>query len=291
MDLLKISQSFGLSGHAVGSGSLIESALSRRLLWITDVELRDNGLPVNAEEPIDLERAESDWFSIDTPLAAMVQSRINDRDFRFLDQLPLDSDGGEHITFEDLHSANLVAERATLTEHKDRVRDIVEQAANDGVIEFEGSRWSECVNRLDDIVVDMTLNFKQAHDTLDAIEQSIEEQRVNRREELKGDWETLTKELSGDASLEHTGLEELSATFSLASCEGSLDIRVMEDCVTRIRDYLSSGERQDLVLNRSGRSSDALEGFLSFSRGIGDTSPYPSGRNLRHLLSRIRGEV
>ena len=291
VDLLRINQNTGLSNHTGDSSSQIEAALSRRLLWITEVELHDDGLPVNAEEPIDLERAESDWFSIDTPVEVVVQTRISSGDFRFLDLLALAPDSQEPVSLEDMHSADLATARETLKNHKDRTRDAVEQAEKDGVIEFEGSRWSELTHSLDDILVDATLNFKRAHDILEKTESTVQGERINRREELNNDWEALIRELREDDSLGFEVLKGLSDTFGLASRDESLDIRVMEDCVTRARDYLSSGEHQDLVLNRSERSSDALEGFLRFTRGVGDLSPYPRGSNLRQLLSRIRGDV
>ena len=287
-DILKVNQNASFSGHGAGSSSQIESALSRRLLWITSVELGDDGLPVNAEEPIDLERAEANWFSTSTPLEAVVRSRISNGDLRFLDLLSMDSAAGEPATLEDLYSADLTAARETLGEHLSGARAAVEQAANDGVLEFEGARWSELTFSLDDIEVATTLNFKQAHDTLEGVEGTVQKERNNRREELKSDWKTLTKELE-EVSLDTEVFKRLSDTFKLASRDESLDIRVMEDCVTRVRDYLS-GDRQDLVLARSDISRETLEDFLRFSRGIGDPSPYQGHRNLRRLLSQSRDE-
>ena len=290
-DLLRINQSAGFSGYGVGPSSQIDVALSRRLLWIISVELGDDGLPVNAEEPIDLDRIEANWFSTDTALEAVVRSRISDGDFRFLDLLSVDSDTGEPVMPEEAYSADLAAARETLDEHKVRARDAVEQAANDGVIEFEGARWSELTHSLDDIVVDVTLNFKRTHDILEGVEAAVQKERINRRKELKRDWETLNKKLTEDDSLAPEVLERLSDTFELASCDESLDIRVMEDCVTRVRDYLS-GDRRDLdhVLTRLESSRETLKDFLRFSRGLGDLSPYQGRRNLMRLLSQSRGE-
>ena len=200
----------------------------------------------------------------------------------------MDSAAGEPATLEDLYSADLTAARETLGEHLSGARAAVEQAANDGVLEFEGARWSELTFSLDDIEVATTLNFKQAHDTLEGVEGTVQKERNNRREELKSDWKTLTKELE-EVSLDTEVFKRLSDTFKLASRDESLDIRVMEDCVTRVRDYLS-GDRQDLVLARSDISRETLEDFLRFSRGIGDPSPYQGHRNLRRLLSQSRDE-
>ena len=117
---------------------------------------------------------------------------------------------------------------------------------------------------------------------------SIREDRINRREELTRDWETLIRAMKEDPSVTPGVLEGLSTTFMLASRDDSLDIRVMEDCVSRIRE-LRSGDRQDLGPTPSDSSSKTLEDFLRFSRGVGE--PRESRSNgLRHMLLRSQGE-
>ena len=289
-DLEKVNQNAGLSGRGIGPNARIETALSRRLLWIPAVDLEDDGLPVNAEEPVDLQRAEAVWFSTDTPLDVVVSSRIESGDFRFLDLLSLDSATGQPVEPEVAYSTYLAAARETLEEHLGRTREAVDQAASDGIIEFEGARWSELTHSLEDIVVGEIRNFKQTHDTLEEIEVSVREDRINRREELTRDWETLIEHLGEDDSVAPGVLGELSTTFKLASRDDSLDIRVMEDCVSRIRNY-RSGDRHDLVPTPSEISRRTLEDFLSFSRGIGELPSHERRSNgLRHMLLRSRGE-
>ena len=268
-DLQQVNQNAGFSGRGIGPNSQIEIALSRRLLWIPAVELRDDGLPANAEEPIDLQRAEPDWFSTDTPLDVVVVSRIGNGDFRFLDLLSLDSATGQPGKPEVAYSTDLAAARETLEEHHRRACDAVEQAASDGVIEFEGARWSELTYSLEDIAVDKIRNFKQAQDVLETIEVSVRGERINRREELTREWKTCMRDLGEDTSVAPEVLEELTTTFKLASRDDSLDIRVMEDCVSRIRNF-QSGDPQDLVRTPSESPRRTLEDFLRFSLGIGE---------------------
>ena len=289
-DLQKVNQNAGFSEPDISPNSQIEIALSRRLLWIPSVDLRDDGLPMNAEEPIDLERAETDWFSTDIPLDVVVSSRIGNGDFRFLDLLSLDPATGQPVKPEVVYSTYLAAARETLQEHLSRARDAVDQAASDGVIEFEGARWSELTHSLEDVTDGEIHNFKQAHDVLEAIEVSVRENRISRREELTKDWETLVRDLGYDTSVAPEVLEELSSTFKLASRDDSLDIRVMEDCVSRIRNF-QSGDRQDLVPNPPESSRRTLEEFLRFSRGIGELPPHGRRSNgLRHVLLRSKGK-
>ena len=289
-DLQKVNQNAGFSGRDISPHSQIEIALSRRLLWIPAVDLRDDGLPMNAEEPIDLQRAEPDWFSTDVPLDVVVSSRIGNGDFRFLDLLSLDPATGQPVNPEVAYATYLAAARETLEEHLSRARDAVEQAASDGVIEFEGARWSELTHSLEDVTVGEMHNFKQAHDVLEAIEVSVREDRISRREELSRDWETLIRDLGKDTSVAAEVLEELSTTFKLASRNDSLDIRVMEDSVSRIRNF-QSGDRQDLVPTPLESPRRTLEDFLRFSRGVGELLPHERRSNgLRHVLLRSKGK-
>lgn len=292
-DLQKVVQMSGLSGHGIKPEPQIETALSMRLLWIPAVDLGDDGLPVNANEPIDLHRAEADWFSLDTPLDLIVRSRISHGDFRFLDVLSFDSATGQPVEPEVAYSADLAAARETLEEHLNRAHETVDRAVSDGVIEFEGDRWSKSTYSLEDIrkdiEVDKIRNFKEAHDILEEIEVSIREDRINRREELAKDWEKQIRCAKEDPSITPGVLQGLSTTFMLASRDDSLDIRVMEDCVSRIRES-RSGDRQDLGPTPSDTSRRTLEDFLRFSRGNG--GPHERRSNgLRHLLLRSQEEV
>ena len=293
-DLQQVIQNSDFVGLGISPDSQIETALSRRLLWIPAVDLGDDGLAVNAKEPIDLQRAEADWFSIDTTLDLAARSRISNGDFRFLDLLSLDSATGQPVEPEVAYSTDLAAARETLEEHLDRARETVDQAVSDGVIEFEGDRWSKSTYSLEDIrediAVDKTRNFKEAHDILDEIEVSIREDRVNRREELSRDWETLVGAVGEDPGVAPEVLEELSTTFKLASRDESLDIRVMEDCVSRIRNF-QSGDPQDLLSTPSEGPRVTLEDFLQFSSGIGELQLHERrSRGLKHVLLRSKDE-
>ena len=292
-DLQRVNQN--AARHGLGDDVDIETALSRRLLWMPGVELEDDGTPSVPEHPVDLERATSDWFSGDAPLAQMVTSRVSAGDFRFLAILSPESTNGEPGDLENLFSPDLTTARETLQGHWDHTRAAVEQAVSDGVIEFEGMRWSELTNALVDIPVEQTRNFKRAHDTLDWIESTIENDRSVRRNELMTEWNPLLMDLQEDPTVESVVAADLSKTFTLASQRDSLDIRIMEDCVSRVRNH-TSGDGQDLLPVRLESHSTALEDFLTFSEIAVDSQSFSgAGNTLRTLLrrsdSRIQGTV
>ena len=270
----------------------LEMGLSKRLLWVPAVELGDDGRPLNRETPVELSKADEDWFFGDTQIDAAVKARADSSDFRFLDLLATAraTDNSHEIAVLPSYSAELAAARETLSEHLAVVRDDVDQAANDGVIEYEGAKWNEFTHDLDDIIVDRMLNFRKIHDRLDAVQKSVGEERTSRREELVGDWEDLTREpLEEDTDREAMFLEALSITFQMAGRDKSLDIRVMEDCVSRMRNF-RSGDRDDLELASLEGSRTTLEEFLRFSAVASDRQAN-SGGGLRNLVRLSRGEV
>ena len=236
----------------------LEMGLSRRLLWVPHVELADDGRPLNPEDPVDLRHLDEDWFSDDSPVDAVVRARIENRDFRFIDLLrtALVADPTDDMNI--AYATDLAAARETLGEHVSSTRDDVNQAANDGVIEYEGSTWNDFTNALNDMDVGKVLNFQDAHDTLEAIQTSVGEERARRREELIEDWEDLTADTVGDSDPEMAFIADLTSTFELASRDEPLDIRVMEDCVSRMRNY-RSGDRIDLELASADASRETLE--------------------------------
>ena len=288
-DLQTIVQYNGRQSSGNGSADQLEVSLSRRLLWIPAIDLASDGRPMNPQAPVNLSEADRDWFSCDTPIDAAIRARVETSDFRFLDLLETVWATERSDDIDSLYSADLAAAKETLHGHLSSAREGVDQAANDGVIEYEGARWNEFGHAIDDIFVDEVLNFKEAHDTLEAIQMSVGNERTRRREELMGDWEDLSLDSLGDSDREVEFIKGLKGTFELASREKSLDIRVMEDCVSRIRNY-RSGDLHVLILARVDGSRTTLEEFLSFCSGMRDRQTNFGGGGLRNIVRRSRGE-
>ncbi|MXX93391.1 MAG: cadherin-like beta sandwich domain-containing protein [Chloroflexi bacterium] len=272
------------ANHGLGDDINLAVAISRRLIWMPFVELRDDGKPVDDSRPIDLDLVAPDWFAGDATLEQVTKSRISIGDFRFLDILTSGIANDERSNFDGLFAPEIAAAKETLREHRDRAQTVVDQAVSDGVIEYDGKRWTEVTNVLEDIVVDQVLNFKGAHDKLDWIESTIGCERDSRRKELRTEWEPLIRGLREDPSVLGVIVEELDETFQLASHDASLDIRIMEDCVSRVRNH-KSGDGQDLRPTISRNQSEVLENFLAFCEISVDGQTLSQGANrLRSLL-------
>ena len=211
-------------------------------------------MPLDTDLPIALSQIEESWYSTDLSAESVIRLRINNNDFRFIDLLSSASASSQSIDAEPTYLGDLIAAKETLAEHLKETRDDVEQAANDGVIDFDGAEWNEFTYTLDDISVDEVLNFKDVHDDLDGILMSLNDERSRRRAELATEWGTLTGFTGEESALEEEFLEGLTTTFEMASRDDSLDIRVMEDCVTRIRSF-RSGDSQDIYSGPTGTGS------------------------------------
>ena len=290
-DLETVVKSGGWEATGIAHTDELEKGLSRRLVWAPQVDLADDGRPRDSDAPLNLDTLDMGSFSDDPPIDAVVRARIENGDFRFIDLLrtALAADPSDDMKI--AYATDLAAARETLGEHLSSTWDDVNQAANDGVIEYDGARWNEVAHVLDDMDVEDVLNFNEAHDKLEAIQRLVGGERVSRREELIKEWQNLTGKPSEDRDIEIEFLEELAHTFELSSRDESLDIRVMDDCVSRMRNY-RSGEQIDLVLTPAGGSRETLEEFLTFCNGMGDRLPhFGQGEGLKNQVRRSRGEV
>ena len=281
-DIRRVIENYRLSRKVTDPSAQIDIALSKRLLWIPDVDLQDDGLPSNAAPPIDHRRIGADALLGDSTLEAVVNSRVANRDYRFLDHLSPEF-ATDSRDPEVAYSAELKTERETLSEHRSSIRDALDRAAGDGVMEFEGKDWSNFTYELDDIPVETTLNFRAAHDALEAIEGRLAELSDVRREELAAAWQELCERPDSDLG----SVDELSETFRLASHGDPPDLRVMDDCVSRLNDYVN-GDHDDSFLQPSKTSPGNLEDFLHVASGIQRDRAQREG--LRQMLSLFKRE-
>ena len=276
-DLRRVIENSGLSGKVTDPSAQIDIALSKRLLWIPEVDLQDDGLPSNAEAPIDHRRIGADALLADSTLEEVVNSRVANRDYRFLGHLSPEFTTDTRDP-EVAYSARLKAERDTLGEHHISISHALDRAAGDGVMEYEGEDWSNFTHELDDILVKTTLNFRPAHDALQAIEGRLARLSALRREELVTAWQKLCERLGSDLG----SVDELSETFRLASHRAQPDLRVMDDCVSRLNDYVNS-DHDDSLLKPPKASPGNLEAFLHVASGI--QSDQAQGEGLRQMVS------
>ena len=254
-------------GHRVQQ---LETAISRWLLWMPSIEIDDACVPVSDDRWGNLAQDTAYLRQNNVSLEEVLQSRMDHRDFRFSDVLMsgLSKDALDHNRNKCL--AQLTIEKNTLREAIERTQTAVEQAEKDGVIEFEGSYWNLHQNSLDDLDVEGIMNFRPVYGALDAIKNGLQQERLQRRQELLEEWQTLGSRSEEDPDIDEEFLTDVSSTFERASSIDSLDIRVMQECASRLRNHQSREEGSVVRTNREEAEHQPLENFLTFYEGVGN---------------------
>ena len=272
--------------------SQLETAISRRLLWVPSVEIDDACVPVSDDSLVDMVRDTASLHQGDTSLENALQKRMDHRDFRFSDILMsgLPRESLDHNR--NRYLAALTVEKKTLREAIDLTEAAVDQAEKDGVIEFEGSQWNKHQYTLSDLDVEAVLNFRPVYDALEAIKKELHEERMQRGQELLEEWQALTGESAGDLDLNGDLLKEVSSTFEKARNTDSLDIRVMEECVSRLRNHHSGEEVSVAQTTREGIQPRPLEEFLRFYEAIANPRVHVQDSNgLNNLALELKAGV
>ena len=277
--------------HA-GPVDQLESALSRRLLWIPSLHLNDNGLPFSDDSLIDLATAPTSFDLSSMALEEVMLRRIDNHDFRFFELLRYGLSPDAVDLLDRRFQSELASERKTLMEDLEATQGAVEQAEKDGVIEFEGTLWTKHKNTLDDVNVEEALDFITIYDGFDAIRRELNEERSRRGQELFEEWQSLEGQFDLESDDDQVFLAGVKSTFEMAGRIESLDIRVMEDCVSRVRNR-QSGEEEYLTrtIGETVRHG-TLEEFQEFFRRIGDPKAHVrSSEGLRNLIQELRRAV
>ena len=288
-DVTRVVESHRQRAIVEDTDSTLETAMAARLFWVDSLDLNDLGLPRSEQDLLLLSSSDSRLDLPDTGLEEAIRNRINNlQDFRFVDFMieGLSGDAIERVN--SLVSSAIVDDRRTLQGDIEATRATIEQAEKDGVIEFEGATWDKHVETLNDIVVGEIKNFKAAFDSLDSIRSELDEEREKRRQELLNEWDDLLS--SSDEGEQNVGslFDEVNSTFKQASNSSTLDIRVMEDCVSRLRNFQAEDEIALPNLSPERERTSSLEEFLSWCQEIKDPKAYANDNG---GLKRFRQEL
>ena len=289
-------RTFSLPGNSAvnpsGEVEQLETAISRWLLWVPSIEIDDAGLLVSDDSLVDLDQVTAELHQGKMSLEEALRGRMDHRDFRFsgilMSGLPRETLDNNR----DRYLAELAIEKNTLREAIALTQAAIDQAEKDGVIEFEGSQWNKHQNTLADLDAETVLNFRPVYDALEAIKNELQDERMQRRQELLEDWQGLTQETTKGLNLNGEFLKEVSFIYEKASSADSLDIRVMEECVSRVRNH-RSGEEVSVARNiREGNELHPLEEFLRFYEAIGNPTIHArDSSGLNHLAQELNAGV
>ena len=270
-----------------GSQSSLEVAIARRLLWVPAIQLDDTVLLSDERQLTLLGQDSLTSFANDVSLESIMRTRSENGDFRFFELLSLGLPPDQLVKSKLTYSRELRNARTTLVEHIRETREDVDRATKDGVIEYEGAEWTRFQGHLADLDVEHGLDLRSMHDILDSIQEAVRKDREQRRNELIEEWETLYKDSKQDNKMNKAFLDEMARTVGLASTTESLDIRVMEDCVSRLRNHRSGEHLSSLPLQQD-LAHNWLEDFVGFCDNIPDPKSHVRDHtNWKQLLRQL----
>ena len=139
------------------------------------------------------------------------------------------------------------------------------------------------------MIIEEILNFEPVHDALDEIKNRLAKCGDLRRDELIREWSDLEARVAHDIDFDAGFVDSWKTTFEKASRVGSLDIRVMEYCVSRFRDYVSGEEGLISPTFDDSTQDKLLETFLAFYCETRQEADGHLTRNGR--LERLRQEL
>ena len=247
-------------------------ASSRRLLWTDSVDFRDDGT-WEGQSLAEVIQSLAKGVSETMPLQEAIQRRFDIQDFRFFKvmmegDLTVEQKGSLKNRCEVAKQDSLV----TLKRHIEDVEEKVMQAVRDGVIEIDDDNWilydlgiADVAEALDD--ENEILHYASLSIQLQDIQEGIERQELERRNDLQEEW---NRTFSGLAENQAPGVQAWREKFEVA--RDNRNIRVMEECVIRLNDY-SLGEPLP-ASDHIDTEFDSLTEFVSFLDDKPDIEEY-----------------
>lgn len=215
--------------HEDGS---LDQALARRLLWMPEISLDDNGYPEEDQEG-DIAKYLRQSLAEDRLPYDACTLRIESQDFRFTDVLRNALKDDEDLQgIEDLNDRNLKGARAALVDAVTKVQSAIEQGMVDGLlVEEERTKLSA---QLEKTAIEDPLYFKPLFQRLDDIEQQLNQKLEGRLQELEDQWQKIRQDLAQSSQADQ--LDAVEAFIQRAFDQR--DTRVVEEGLAHLRDFL-----------------------------------------------------
>ena len=261
----------------IGNSEKLDQAMARRLLWTDSVNLDDDGLPFRDSLDIvirDLARSVRDDYS----LVQAIENRFDRQDYRFFDIVinRIPDEIKDSITTR--RQKGIQGSIAMLKEYMASVERGVQQAARDGVIEIDDANWIDYNKKIEEIQSrEDTLNFPALIDDLKVIEIDLKEDTERRYGDMCAQWESALSNQSD------TDSNAISWKEKFESARDRADIRVMEECLIRLR----NGDSYQAI-NLEDDTQNNLKNFISFCEEVQDIEGHTrSSMGLNTLKSRL----
>ena len=253
----------------------LDALVSRRLLWTKATGIVDDGTwSGESLEQVVCDLAESVVASVSQDDAIAQRFRL--QDYRFLNIMStgLEIDQRETI----MARCNRARQDSEMT-LKNYARDMgnrIDQAVRDGVIDIDDDNWINYKLSVGDVENSLEaeediFNFPPKLSQLESVQEGLQSEEHRRHSQLTDEW---NKELSNLADTCVPAIEAWREKFDAA--RASRNIRVMEECVIRLRNH-SVGEtlpEPSLTDEQYEQDVKALSEFVAFIENIPDVEEY-----------------
>ena len=218
----------------LGSGSL-ENALARRLLWMPEISLDEDGHPEEAYKADIAEALRQSLVEERTPREACIL-RIESQDFRFTNVLRnVLEDDEDRREIEDLNDENLKDARARLADRVNEVKGAIEQGMVDGLlVEEERTNFSAELELAD---IEDPLYLNPLFGRLNNIVQQLDDKRTVRLQELEDQWKEMRQGLEQNSKVDQ--IKAVDDFFQKAF--GQDDTRLVEEGLAYLREVRDGG--------------------------------------------------
>ncbi len=243
------------------NGSL-EEALARRLLWMPEIPLDEEGHPEEAYRANIAEALRQSLAVGRSPREACIL-RIESQDFRFTDVLwnALENDE-DRREIEDLNDDNLKGVRAALADRVNEVKGAIEQRVVDGLL-FEEER-AGLTTELELVAVEDPLCFGPLFGRLNDIGQQLEQKLADRLQELEDQWTDMRQDLAQSSQADQ--LDAVEAFIQRAFDQR--DTMVVEEGLVRLREILRGESEWFVPPDERDIFKEFQEAFPSIESGL-----------------------
>ena len=260
------------------SGSL-KQALARRLLWLPEVSLDDDGFPGEDQEA-DIATFLRQSLAEERELNTACAMQIEGQDFRFAEILRSAlSDDEERQVFEDRIDEALKGARAALKEKVANVRGAIEQGMVDGLL-VEKER-TDLSDELEKAAIEEPLCFGPLFRRLDDVEQQLNRKRADRLQELEVHWTQIRQTLEPRIQVEQLKAAE---AFIHKAFQQS-DTRVVDEGLAHLREVLKGEIEWESAWFDPPYERNFLKEFQDASPGI------ESGLTRMGSVNRLAGLI
>ena len=267
----------------------LDALVSRRLLWCKATGIGDDGIwSEGSLEQIIGDLAESIVASLSQQEA--IEQRFRLQDYRFFKILSTGLNDGQRDALKASYTRSRQDSELTLANYALDMSNRIDQAVRDGVIDIDDDNWVNYKLSVADVESSLEseediLDFPSKFGQLEDLQEGLRTEEHRRHSQLTDEW---TEQLSQITHTDVPAIQAWQRKFDAARTSGN--IRVMEECVIRLRNH-SLGEplpEASLTDEQYEREVKVLSDFVAFIESIPDVEEYAQASiGLTSLEARI----